>query len=88
MERASRACTFDLLIQPDESLAGELLLRGPVCEGVRDGHVLVVLENGTLHRQLVQIRIEERDNALRVGRRAIEIHHGDPQLGTEWANRP
>lgn len=33
-----------------------------------------VLEDGALHRQLVQVGVEEGDDALWVGRRAVEVH--------------
>jgi hypothetical protein len=59
--------TLNLLVEPAEGLARQLLLRCAVGESVGYGHIFVVLEDSALHRQLVQIRIQKGDDPLRVG---------------------
>lgn len=68
--------TANLLTEPRESLARQLLLGSAVGECVGDRYVGVVFEDGALHRQLVQISIEEGYDTFREGRRPVEIHDG------------
>jgi len=76
-------------LQPVESSARELLLRGSILECIRNRYVWEVLEDGALHSQLVEIGIEEGDDAL--WEAGGEIHDG--MLGCrkpqpEWGSEP
>ena len=64
----------DLFLEPNESLARQLLLGCAVCEGVGDRDIFEILEDGALHRQLVQIGVEEGDDTRRVRQRAVKVH--------------
>lgn len=66
--------TSDLLLQPVEGGSRQLLLGCAVCEGIGDGDISEVLEDGALHRQFVQVGIQEGYDALGEGRGAVEIH--------------
>ena len=77
--RAFRRRTSNLLFKPLKSSSRQLLIRGSVCERVGYGHILEVLENGALHSQLVQVRIEEGDDPFREGRGAVKIHAEVPE---------
>jgi len=58
-----------LRLQPPHRWAVELHIRRSIREAVRDLDIWEVLEDATLHRQLVQIRIEHGEDALwQVGR--------------------
>lgn len=72
--RPTMVLTCNLLLQPVVAGSGEPLLGRAVCEGVGDGDILEVLEDGALHRQFVEVGVEEGNDALWVGRRAVEIH--------------
>ena len=66
--------TVDLQPQPLESCSRQLLLWCSVGEGVRHRYLWEVFQDGALHRQLVEVGIEEGDDSLWKGRRAIELH--------------
>lgn len=66
--------TVDLVCQPSKRDSRQLLVWGTVGERVCDRHFSEALEDGALHRQLVQIGIQEGYDALREGRGAIEVH--------------
>lgn len=66
--------TSNLLFKPLERGTRQLLVWSSVGVGVCYRHIFEELEDSTLHRQLVEISVEERDDALREGRGAVEIH--------------
>lgn len=68
--------TSNLLFEPLEGGSRQLLVWSSVGVGVCHRYIFEELEDGTLHRQLVQISVEEGDDALWEGRGAIEIHDG------------
>jgi hypothetical protein len=86
LEQNTTTLTSYLFLEPLERQPGHLLVWRAVREGVRDGDVLEVAENGALHRQLVQIRVQEGDDPLRVRRRTVELH-GWRRLLQLWNDR-
>ena len=65
--------TFDLGLQPLESGAREPLVWGAIGKAVGDGRVWEKLEDAALHRQLVEISVEEGEDALG---QALGVGHG------------
>lgn len=58
---------MDLLLEPLKSLARHLLVGRAVDERVGDGDILVVLHDGALHGELVQVGIQEGYDPLGEG---------------------
>lgn len=56
--------TRDLRLEPLEGCAIELLIRSAVREAICDGYIGEELEYATLHSQLVQVGIQEGEDAL------------------------
>ena len=82
-----KALTSDLLVKPFEASPRQPFVGRPVGEGVGHLDILEKLEDGALHRQLVQVGVEEGDDALREGRRAVEVHCGGSAMrirGNSW----
>jgi hypothetical protein len=65
-----------LLFEPLEGGSRQLLVWSSVGVGVCHRYIFEELEDGALHRQLVQISVQEGDDALRKRRGAVEIHDG------------
>lgn len=66
--------TSDLFLEPAVGGARQLLVGGAVGEGVRHRNMSEVFEDSALHGQLVEIRVQEGDDPLWIGRGAIEVH--------------
>lgn len=66
--------TLNLGVEPFEGGPRQLLIRRPVGESISNVDVLEELEDGALHRQFVQIGVEEGDDPLWEGGGAVEIH--------------
>lgn len=77
--------TSDLFLEPAVGGARQLLVGSAVGEGVRHRNMSEVFEDGALHGQLIEIRVQEGDDTLWIGRGAIEVH-GAVQLSL-WGGR-
>lgn len=77
---------MNLLFEPAIGGARQFLFWRAVGEGVRHRHISEILEDGALHSQLVEICIQEGNDTLWIGRRAIEVHGAGWNYGLSvWA---
>ena len=68
--------TINLILEPPKSSPRKFLLRSSVLESVGHLHIGEILQDCTLHSQLVEVGVEEGDDSLRERRRTIEVHGG------------
>jgi len=75
-----RELTIDLDLKPLEGSSRKLLLRSSVIESISHLHICEILQDCTLHGQLVEVGVEEGDDPFRKRGRTIEVH-GDVMGG-------
>jgi hypothetical protein len=66
--------TINLILEPPKSSPRKFLLGSSVLESVGHLHIGEILQDCTLHSQLVEVGVEEGDDSLRKRRRTIEVH--------------
>ncbi len=76
--------TINLILEPPKSSPRKFLLRSSVLESVGHLHIGEILQDRTLHSQLVEVGVEEGDDSLREWRRTIEVHGCELVEDFEW----
>jgi hypothetical protein len=61
-------------LKPLEGSSRELLLGSSVIESIGHIHVREILQDRTLHSQLVEVGVEEGDDPFRKRGRTVEVH--------------
>lgn len=76
--------TINLILEPPKSSPRKFLLRSSVLESVGHLHIGEILQDCTLHSQLVEVGVEEGDDSFREWRRTVEVHGGELVEDFKW----